>query len=334
MKKSNIANCFFLFIGTILILCAGLRPVGLDRDSSNYIQILHISLKDADFFDKEPGFWFLNELNNLFFNGDVNHLFIMFSVLGVSLKLLAIRKLSLNPVLSVFLYITLYFILHEMTQMRVGVASGLFLLGLYDLCNDNKKSFFLKISIATLFHYSAILGFLVLFFDKKKINKIFYTLIPLFSVLVSAIFDTSSFVRMTSYILPGFIQYKLELYSNLLKEGEYSDINIFNFYYISLLFFYLFFVFISDKTKSSLDILLIKIFGAMMFSFYAFTFLPVVAFRVSEFLGIVIIILMANAAKWFKIESRFIYILIIVIWGMAYFISQGIMKNLNFEALS
>ncbi|MED0064290.1 hypothetical protein RCU70_24340, partial [Escherichia marmotae] len=61
--------------------------------------------------------------------------------------------------------------------------------------------------------------------------------------------------------------------------------------------------------------------------FYAMSFIPVFAFRVSEFLSVVIIILFANISNYIK--GKYIYQLCMFIFGIGYFITQGVMQNIN-----
>ena len=66
-----------------------------------------------------------------------------------------------------------------------------------------------------------------------------------------------------------------------------------------------------SKFKSKYDLILIKILGWAIFVWYFFSFMPVLSFRISEFLGIVTIILLADSALIFKdkiIASEIIYV--------------------------
>ncbi|EOG8747573.1 hypothetical protein ACLJKV_003857, partial [Cronobacter sakazakii] len=67
--------------------------------------------------------------------------------------------------------------------------------------------------------------------------------------------------------------------------------------------------------------------GWGLFFFYAFSFIPVMAFRVSEFLCVVIIILFANMMYLFR--QSYIYFAFVTSVGIIYFITQGIMANLS-----
>lgn len=94
----------------------------------------------------EPTFEIISYLTN--FNERI--VFFIYA-LAVSIKFLAIRQISKFPFLSIFTYISLYFVLLEMTQIRAGVAIGIFLLSIKDIYNRNLINFSLKIIAATLF---------------------------------------------------------------------------------------------------------------------------------------------------------------------------------------
>jgi len=185
MNKLSVSKnvIYLLPTGILLILIAGLRPIGIDRDSLSYVEVLGVDFAIANFIDKEPMFWIINEFNKYVFGGNVNTFFLIFAILGVSLKLFAIRKYSLLPILSIYTYICLYFVLHEMTQIRAGVATAIFLLALEDIKNRNFKSYLFKTVLAMLFHYSAIIMLLVYFMNPDKLNVKLYFILPILGIL-------------------------------------------------------------------------------------------------------------------------------------------------------
>jgi len=328
--RINISNkkiAFFL-LTIALILLAGLRPIGIDKDSLNYAGIIGLSFTDIGFISKEPGFLFINEINNFLFGGDVQTFFLIFAALGVTLKLLAIKKLSLLPFLSILAYVLLYFVLHEMTQIRIGVSAAFFLLAIPDIYNKNFKSYLFKTFLATMFHYSALIMLFIYFLSPKKINQYLYFFLPLISIVALLVdLDIIFIMKMVLPILPSFLGSKVELYLMLLERGEYSNINVFNFYYLSLLGFYFIAILNYRKFKSDYDVLLIKVLGFSLFSFYFLSGIPVLAFRVSEFLMITLIVLLPHAILVFK-QSNFMKIPL-VSWMGIYFYLIMFLQNLN-----
>jgi hypothetical protein len=306
-----LSNFTFWTMALILILIAGLRPIGLDRDSityANYIQ----SYKDINLLALEPTFWVIKWFNDIFFNGNVRTFFLIYAILGVSIKFLAIKRLSKLLWLSVGVYLSSYFILHEMTQIRAGVATGFFLLSIPDIYNRNFKKFILKALLAFSFHYSAIVMFPLYFLHPKKLN-ISYFLMPIVG-LISIYFDLSKTLLLNlANLAPNFLAYKINIYLTLLELGEHSEINIVNFYYSSLLLltYFGFFIYIKIKIKNDYDILFLKIFALSLFSFYFFSDVPVFAYRISQFLNVVIVIFLPNFILYFK-QKEIIFLLVIL----------------------
>ena len=317
-------------VALLLIFIAGFRPIGLDRDSPNYVSLLNIPFSQANFLDKEPAFWMLVEINRVLFSSNERTFFLIFAIIGVSLKILAINRLSSMPFLSLLAYICLYFILHEMTQIRAGVASGIFLLAIQDIVNRNFKKFIIKVLFASLFHYSAIIMVPLYFLNPRKIS-IIYFLLPITGLLFAYFNFNLSKILLANFvgILPEFLAYKVRMYLSLLELGVHSEINILNIHYSFLLIVLYFGLFcgVTNRLKSPYDILFVKILSIMLFTFYFFSPVPVFAFRISEFLGVILIILIPHLLLTFKQKS--IVLLPIIVWLITYFCVIQVGRILN-----
>jgi hypothetical protein len=322
--RKYLSSFLYWTIALFLILIAGLRPIGLDRDSIEYAKIIQSSI---DVNSIEPAFWIIKHFNDIFFSGDVHTFFLIFATLGISIKFLAIKKISKMPLLSVIVYLSIYFVLHEMTQIRAGVAAGLFLLSIPDIYNRNFRKFIIKALLAISFHYSAIIILPLYFLHPKKLN-VAYFLLPIVG-LILAYFDLSkTLLSNLVNLTPNFLAYKINTYLTLLELGEHSEINIVNFYYSSLLFltYFGFFLYIKNKIKNDYDVLFLKILALSLFSFYFFSSVPVFAFRVSEFLNVVIVIFLPNFILYFR-QKKLIFILL-AIFLLSTFYKFGLL-NLN-----
>jgi len=113
--------------------------------------------------------------------------------------------------------------------------------------------------------------------------------------LISAYFGLSKTILSNlANLAPNFLAYKIQIYLDLLKLGEHSEINIVNIYYYFLLFsiyiFYFLLIKNKIKIKSNYDIIFIKILSISLFTFYFFSNVPVFAYRISEFLNVVVIV--------------------------------------------
>lgn len=136
--------------GTLLALLAGLRDGNSFHDYENYFYAY------KGYYDAfEPSFYLIRRLAVNVFHSSYA-LFLIYAFLGVGLKWIAIRKMLSYSLLAVMLYLSHYYTLHELTQIRAGVASGLVLLCVPAICDRHFKRFLVLAFLAFLFHYSAV----------------------------------------------------------------------------------------------------------------------------------------------------------------------------------
>jgi len=319
-------------VALLLIFIAGFRPIGLDRDSPTYVSLLNIPFSQANFLDKEPTFWMLVEINRVLFSSNERTFFLIFAIIGVSLKILAINRLSSMPFLSLWAYICLYFILHEMTQIRAGVASGIFLLAIQDIVNRNFKNYLIKTFLAVMFHYSAIIMLPLYFLNPKRINYALFLTLPILGIILGILTKNEMryLIEISSEFLPEFIGVKINTYLSLLEMGLFNRLNIIRHYLIAGLLGTYYFLLLNTKyLKFNLDLIMIKILGIMLFLFYSLLAVPVFAGRISEFLGVVLIILIPHIALMFKQKDIIKALIFLYLSGCLILTA----KLLNFEVI-
>jgi len=294
-KKTT--QIFFVLIGVILFLIAGFRGEGIDRDYSTYLLYYNKPGRIA----VELSFTIISTIAHFF--GDPIFLFVFYATLGVVLKVIAIRELTALCFLSSVIYISNLYILHELTQIRAGVASGFLLLCIKPIYDRNFWKFIIFAGCATLFHYSAILVFLLWFIKGNHINKYFYaTIIPLAYIVH---FLNINLMEMFIKLIPiTDIQKKYSVYM-LLQEQEFGDfakINVFNLSFLASCLIYYVILWKSElvKMQNRYVNLLLKIEAFSLTSFILFSAMPVFAFRISELLGVVEIILIPFMYYAFK----------------------------------
>jgi hypothetical protein len=140
---------------------------------------------------------------------------------------------------------------------------------------------------------------------------------------ILAIFNLSQFFLLNLInMLPNFLAYKIQIYLDLLKLGEHSEISIINIYYCFLLFsiyiFYFLLIKNKIKIKSNYDIIFVKILSISLFTFYFFSNIPVFAYRISEFLNVVVIVFFTNLILYFNQKNLIFYIMILFLFYMFY----------------
>lgn len=311
-----------IFIAAILIIFAGFREIGFDPDSMTYASIIQkidfSNYAHINFTNMEPTFYFIVYISNYLFNDVIRGTFLIYALLGVTLKMAGIYRLSRIPLLSIIFYLCYYYPLHELTQIRVGIASAIFLLAIPDIDSHNSKAYLVKTVLAIIFHYQAIIMLPLYPLLNAKIGKWFYFIIPIVGIFSSVINESVLNLLIANKsilnIIPSFMHYKLYFYIDLFQKGVLDYINVFNLYYLSLLGIYYFCLMNTDRFKYDIDKTLIKILGLSLFIFPFFSFLPVFAFRIYEFLGIVIMILLASIVFVFK--QKPIIIVFVLIYSL------------------
>ena len=270
----------------IMIFLAGLRGEGIDRDYENYT----ILMNTADDFSIEPAFLLIARIAN--FLGSPAVLFFIYAVLGVSLKFIAIDKLTDLRLLSVVMYFAYFYQLHEITQIRAGVASAILLLAVKPIYDRNFWKFIILTALAVTFHYSALLMLPLWFLRTREVNKYLLYIIPVGSLLL---YFAGIRIGASVPIPIPFIQSKIDMYNTFTELGisDFDQINVLNLVYLARVAMYYFVLYFVDliKDKNKYTVILLNIYMLSLAAFPLFSALPVLSFRINELYGIVEILL-------------------------------------------
>jgi hypothetical protein len=311
----------FISIGFILFVIAGFRSSNVDRDYLPYVDYFQ-SIKDFGFYFHnsyltyaEPFYYFIPLFFKTLSNGYFIELtFLLFALVGVCFKLRGIYLLTSYWALSLLIYYSNFFLLHEMTQIRIGVATGLFLIAIKHYVKKNNIKSFIAILIAIMFHYSSIL-MLVLFLLKRDTIKLTNYFIVIGISIICYLLHVNLIVLISKIAsIP-----KILVYIDLMSKGYHSEINVFN---VMLLFNLMITLLLSYKINMILEInknaiILLKLNLISIILFIALYSFPVAAFRLSEIFGVVQIVLFTYLFYIFK-EKWFSYF-IIVIYSLLFF---------------
>jgi len=313
-KQNDIKLLFFLIV-TLLFLLDAFRPKQFDRDYLTYLN-MYDDINNIAFYKVELSFALIAKTVKTIFNQPL-FLFIIYAFLGVTLKCIAIKQLSNFLLLSLLIYISNFYLLHELTQIRAGVATGFMLIAIKPMFERNLKLFLLYALLAFLFHYSAILIFFLWFLPIRNINYWIYALlIPVAYILY---FCNISFTALSELIPFEVMQNKIYHYK-IFTEKNNLQINVFNVQHLSrccLSFLFLWMFPLLKYCNKYVPILLqLYIWGTAAFIF--FSDLPVFAFRISELLLCVEIILVP--CIYYIIKQKQIAVIIICGLGLGVFL--------------
>lgn len=310
---------FFCLILSLIIL-AGFRDSTVDRDY--HVYLFYWQLRQVDV---EISFVILKNFLKNYLNLPFATLLITYAILGVTTKLIGIKRISPFFYLSCLVYFSHYYLLHELTQIRAGVATGFFLIALYYLYERKAEYFIFFVICAGFFHYSAFIALPLWFIRKDSKNIYIYTLLIPIGYILHFIGG-----NVFSHIPIPYIQEKAEVYQKLqdLSIGDADKINVFNYMFLSKIAILLVLLFNAKKIylQNQYIYLLLKIYAISLAAFPGLSAVPASAFRVQEFLGVVEIILIPMIVYLFRV--RFIGYLVVVLIAVGY-----LMLNLFYNKL-
>jgi len=285
LRINNGYKLIFITIGVILFLIAAFRVIGVDRDYLNYVKFFN-DYKNLTIFKVEPSFIFVSYLVKRYLFNKVIFVFVIYALLAVSLKLYAIKQLSEFWLLSLLVYFSYSFILQDMTQIRAGVAVAFLLLSIKPLYERNLSLFLLFASMASLFHYSAIIIFPLWFLNPKNINS---------SLYMSFIFITFVLSRLNINFSNIIELMPIDIIHNKFLAYKYQQggvLNVLNAWQLMRCFLSFLFLWKADEITqiNKYGFLLIKIYVSSTCALFLFSDLPVFAYRISDMFAIVDII--------------------------------------------
>lgn len=205
-----------------------------------------------------------------------------YAILSVGINIIAIRYLSPNIWTSLLVWFSLWFVMHDMIQTRAAVACAICFGALIFMRKRRPLIYFSLITLAVLFHYSAILFYPIYFLNTNKPYKKLYYVI----VIVSFI------LYYAGMALGYLIQYipipQIQVYAN-----AYIDNEQYSFSGLGLTWFVRFIMALIMVIKSDTiverypyAIIMIKIYVFSLLAAVLFKDIPVMSGRVSEFLGV------------------------------------------------
>ena len=305
LKPFN-SNYLLLAIIILLGLFAGFRGDKVARDYESYQIIFDFiydlsSTKNVGFLPIfEPGFVSIV----LFFRSlfDVNYalaIMVFYALLTVTLKVFCFNRLSMFPYLAILFYFSHYFFLHEMIQIRIGLATAIFFFSLIFYIKGQRGKFVLIIILATFFHYSAIFYLLLLCFNSKYFNKYFYASLIGISLILGYL--KIPILNFLGWVDLASVSEKYNDYLEKVQSGVVGGINYFNVLTLLDIAVSLYFIFVIPKKLLIEDKIIafsLKCNVLSIFFLGALSGVPSLTFRISELFGVASIFLYASLVKY------------------------------------
>lgn len=323
-ELNNNHRKYLLFIcAIILFTIAGFRGRGVDGDYGGYVGMYNDAETLSYYIDnfdiliaKDPMVTIISSAAKYLFDDGLIFLFLVFAFLGVLFKIKAIKELSPFWLLSILVYYSQFFLLHEMTQIRAGVASGLLLLSIPSIREKHFLNFLKYVFLASLFHYSALVFLPLYFINHNKINVSLYVIILVGSIMLFVL--NVSIHPLFNLFGENPITQRYFIYVNAYSLGKNTEHNPFN---VLILLHIVVSMFLLWKAKdmalkNKYSIILIKIYIFSTAVFYLFSDMPVFAVRFYEMLTIVEIILIPCIINTFKQKNLASYGVVLYAFGL------------------
>lgn len=299
----------------VLVLMAGFRPVGIDKDSLQYYGYFLYGANDY----VEPSFILISNITEFLFS-DVRGVFLIYALLAIPLKCFAFTRLSNEFFLLLAVYLSNFYILHDLTQIRIGVSFAFIFIGFYHLTKGDRMKYFLMVLVATFFHYSAIVTLVLLFFRNKELKT--WMLIILWLLPIGTLAYGMLNIDIISLLPIDYLQERLEVYESLRDKGLAGDekLNLLNAAIVLKLMVYYFLLWKYNiiKEKCNYLPLLLQSFAMSYLCLGLFSFLAVLGARVSEIFCFVEILMVPLIIHAF--EPKWVGRLFILIYAVGIFL--------------
>ena len=227
-------------------------------------------------------------LSKVFSEFNVFICFAFVAACSFSIKLNLIEKASRDIFLSLLIFFSFFFLLHDSTGIRVSLAIAISFYGLYFLSKDRPFSYFFCVLISALFFHYSLFVFFVTFLLRTV--KTAYFLLAFWVILIVLYYVGFTFtdllIQISEFLGRGFTPVdKLYLYINR-GVGDAAPFSKFflGLFFVSIIAFF--------KYKNNLNKFELYCFNSLFLSFVILALLsqtPEIQNRLSEIFRVAIV---------------------------------------------
>lgn len=327
-KVIIIRNKWEYFLITILFIVlftlSAFRD-GVGTDYKNYESLFYgyISVGDAAIERLEPGFKIIFELVS-FFTSEPRLFFIITSFLILSFFFLGFFKYSRSILLSIFLFISLYYYFNSLNTIRQFVGMSIvFYVSTRYLVDRKLYKYVLSVIFASLFHLSALIV-IPAYWLCKEIS--FRTVLILLFCLPVVLLSYDFFASFIFKIFPSYAIY-----------SDYQTGSSSVFLAIQMAFFIIIFmVYKNNKIWTKVELISFN-FSLISLFLYVLSYKNIIFFRVGIYFGMYLLILVPAALNNFKSSvNKMIFYLACIFLGLinlSYHLYNNVSEVLPFRLI-
>ena len=273
-----------IVLGLTLICVAAFKPM-TTTDARTYEYYFYNTDDPIVEIATEPTYIYLSRFV-LSHGGEIVVIFFIYALLAISVKLTVLWNITPYVFTAMIVYMGIYYPLHDVIQIRCGVAAAFLLWALIPLA---KRQYLYAVGltlVATMFHYSSLVFLPIILVGNMRVGKYWKYLlgatIPICLVLYLMNIGAIS-------LIPGsIIEGKLDIYKEMSEAGgweEYIPYKQLTFLAeFALLYIFLFFYDTIEEHCIYAPIL-VKILVFEMFFLTMFTEIPVLGGRLHDLFG-------------------------------------------------
>lgn len=311
--RLNVYVTALAFVGVygVLLLVGVLKLLGPDLDYELYVNWFgYANHEQAS--TKEVAFTVVRSLVKAA-GGGIVYFYLVYVGLALAFKLGAMYRQSYLPLMSLLVYLSVYFPLHEYTQVRAGVASAIMLLSMPLIASKRYFYWGLFFFCALMFHWSSVvflLSFLIIVFVPLRV---IYWLPP---VGVALVFVSSGVKLLVDWIFS--LNPFLDVYYAT-HAGHMEAFNTFNVLFLmNVVWWLLIWFFTPPKVlfgNRNFSVLY-SVFSISIFQYLLTSSLnlPVISIRLYELLNIVLVVLIPNFCFSARIKPRWVLWFYVVVY--------------------
>lgn len=280
-------------IGVFILICMT-RPGSYVSDYLNYEKYFYsFDDKKTQIIVEATFLWLCKVVYNM--GGTLRVVIYIYALLSIPLKLYAIRKMTTETLwlLTMAIYASHYFMLHDCEQIRLAAALAFGTYALY-LKVEGNYWWIAFLVVGSCFHHTLSLLAIPLLICPKELGK--YWKAAIFAIVPISIILWALHINVIASVPIPYFETRLKLYEVAIANGKNPDVRVLNlmtFIRIALFYYILYFY---NNIKPHLKALpMLMICDAISIStWFALSSMSVIAVRFSQLFGFVEVILFAS----------------------------------------
>lgn len=298
----NPRGYFFSLVIASLCLMASLVSSNIAPDTSQYFDYFDMVVH-GNTVAVETTFYYVSILTDVFFSSPY-FIFFFYSTLAVAIKTWLIVKHSPYIILSLIVYCSFFFIVQDSNMIRAGLATSFVAWAFFSYVEKKYFNFLIISIIATLFHNSCFVSFLLPIVISReeragfRRSVVYISLCIFFALTSDTLGLQNNFLKLFGSLDPTG---RIDIYTNFHQNNMYSNLNFTNKLLPAFTFIMPILVVYYKACKESRYFsggFQLLCFGVFVFSFLSP--LPVLAYRFSEIFLVFSIFVFPFISLFFK----------------------------------